>query len=543
MDEDEGHSPHSSTRPERAEARSFLKRWTSLDDNGQTEVPPFNDVDFSCEELQHPLEYFRTILDEDIMNEIVFQTNLYSIQKDTNKPCNLTANELEQWVGLVLYFSISKLPNIRMHWCRLMGPLSEVASGIMSRNRFETIKSNIHLSDNTVLETNPEKKQDKMFKVRILIEHLQKKFRDIPKGQNLSADEQMVPFKGKSQLRQYVPNKPKKWGYKFFVLAGSDGMMHDFFPYTGKIEPVADSNVPDLKASSNAVLHLAQTIPARQNHVLFFDNWFTSLGLIDHLASREIWSCGTIRTARLQGLSKDKQSDKELMKKPRGSHEEYGTQMDNCNLTYVKWRDNKTVNLVSSFARANPVAEVRRFDKSTKRYIDIPRPDIVGRYNKSMGGVDLADQLLSLYRINIRSKKYYHRLIYHMIDMTVVNAWLLYKRDATKLNTAKKDIYALAEFKILIAFGLMKSGKLVSSVKKGRPSSSPSVQEKKRRCQVPDSSIRFDNIDHWPIIVEKRNRCKIEKCSGKTVVMCEKCNVNLCLNNSNNCFKDYHKRK
>ena len=79
--------------------------------------------------------------------------------------------------------------------------------------------------------------------------------------------------------------------YKILVLAGSDGMMHEFLPCTGQIEPVADPNVPDLKTSSNVVLHLAQIISFHQNYVLFFDNWFTSLLLIDHLVSRELWSC------------------------------------------------------------------------------------------------------------------------------------------------------------------------------------------------------------------------------------------------------------
>ena len=49
----------------------------------------------------------------------------------------------------------------------------------------------------------------------------------------------MVPFKETSQMHQYIPNKPKKWGYQFFVLADSHGMMHDSFLYTGKIEPMS----------------------------------------------------------------------------------------------------------------------------------------------------------------------------------------------------------------------------------------------------------------------------------------------------------------
>ena len=85
---------------------------------------------------------------------------------------------------------------------------------------------------------------------------------------------------------------------------------------------------------------------------------------------------------------------------------------------------------MSTFAKANPIATVSRFDKTKKKIIEIPCPDIVQRHNKSMGGVDLADHLLALYRINTKANKYYHKLIYHFIDMAVVNAWLLCRRKA-----------------------------------------------------------------------------------------------------------------
>ena len=158
---------------------------------------------------------------------------------------------------------------------------------------------------------------------------------------------------------------------------------------------------------------------------------------------------------------------------------------------------------MSSFARANPIEEVKRFDKKGNKIVQISRPDIVGRYNASMGGVDLADQLLSLYRINIRSKKYYYnKIIFHMFDMAVVNAWLLYRRDASHMNLRRKDILALAEFKIQIAFGLIKSGKPLGQIKRGRPSSSSPIEHaKNRRYQSPDKSIRFDDVGHCFIYV------------------------------------------
>ena len=117
-----------------------------------------------------------------------------------------------------------------------------------------------------------------------------------------SVDEQMVPFKKASSMKQYVPKTSHKWGYKIFILENSAGVVYDFFPYTGKIDPVNNSKVPDLGPSSNFVLQLAECIPNGQNFKLHCDNWFTSLKLIDYLASRQIWVSGTIPERRLQGL-------------------------------------------------------------------------------------------------------------------------------------------------------------------------------------------------------------------------------------------------
>ena len=138
--------------------------------------------------------------------------------------------------------------------------------------------------------------------------------------ENLCVDEQVVPFKGRSTIKQYNPKKPAKWGYKIFILADSKGMVYDFMPYTGKIEPVNKPDVQDLKPSSNSVLHLTESIPCMKNHKLYFDNWFTSLPLIEHLACRGIWCCGTVQQRRLPGLSF--KSDKQLAAKGRACFDE-----------------------------------------------------------------------------------------------------------------------------------------------------------------------------------------------------------------------------
>ena len=51
---------------------------------------------------------------------------------------------------------------------------------------------------------------------------------------NVAIDERMVPSKARSGMRQYIKDKPVKFGFKLWVIAESDtGYTLDFNIYTG----------------------------------------------------------------------------------------------------------------------------------------------------------------------------------------------------------------------------------------------------------------------------------------------------------------------
>lgn len=77
---------------------------------------------------------------------------------------------------------------------------------------------------------------DRLFRVKPLMYTIQnacKAFRH--PCRSLAVDECMVPCKGHTAMRQYMNDKPTKWGFKLFVLAdSSNGYTVDFSVYTGK---------------------------------------------------------------------------------------------------------------------------------------------------------------------------------------------------------------------------------------------------------------------------------------------------------------------
>nr|XP_037273534.1 piggyBac transposable element-derived protein 2-like [Rhipicephalus microplus] len=183
-------------------------------------------------------------------------------------------------------------------------------------------------------------------------------------------------------------------------------------------------------------------------------------------------------------------------------------------------------------------ARASRYNRQKKERSEIPCPVVITIYNKHKGGVDLLDSLISVHRPYLKLKRYYFRVFLNILDLTAVNAWLLYKRNAL----SKKDEYAeRADFKMDLAASLCKAGKTVVK-KRGRPSNESieqASQEKRKRGPTdpaPTKDVRLDQVGHWLLWNQKRQRCKFPSYTGICMSYCVKCEVHLCSTNKSNCF-------
>lgn len=138
-----------------------------------------------------------------------------------------------------------------------------------------------------------------------------------------SIDEMMIPYKGTKagKRRQYIKNKPKKWGYKNFVRAGVSGLIYDFIMYGGEDtfrHHTFTAQEASLGVGGMIVIALCKTIKQKPS-IVYADNFFTSPELVYILRNvYGIFSLGTMRTNRLRGCQELLPSDKEIKKKKRG---------------------------------------------------------------------------------------------------------------------------------------------------------------------------------------------------------------------------------
>lgn len=492
--------------------------------------------------LDTPYEFFNYFFDSDVKGLILTESNKYAFDNMPEKRIDLSETDLNQYIGICCLMSVIQIPNIRRYWAPITGVA--IIRETMSLNKFEQIRRQFHFNDNDNMIPKRQPNHDRLFKIRPLVSALIKRFQTVPLEQCLSVDEQICSTKARSSLKVYMPNKPHKWGYKLFVLSGTESGYCYFFEIFTGMENDASSRLPsesDLGSCANVVVRMLRMVPDYLNYKVCFDNYFSTVPLIVELSKRGIHSVGTIRKNRL--YNDNLPSDKELLSLPRGSSLEMTTTIENIQLANVTWRDNKIVNLVSDYVGTDTMQSVKRFDKRHNKKVSIDCPNIIKEYNSSMGGVDLLDSFIGRQKIKIRSKKWYMRIFYHLLDITITNAWILYKRVSLQKGTPKNRLLCLADFRVKLGETLCKLGSVSRQV--GRPSTEISKRIALKRkhhssCPIPPKEVRLDKLDHFPMWVSKRVQCKSPKCKGFTYVRCSKCQINLCFNKDRNCYRQFH---
>ncbi|KAG5900222.1 hypothetical protein JTB14_008104 [Gonioctena quinquepunctata] len=460
-------------------------------------------------ECTTPSDVFVKLLGKAVQN-ITFQTNLYATQR--NQRVIVTEKDILSFIGIIFFMGYHILPNVESHWSTAEDLKVELVAKTMSRNRFQSILSNLHLNDNSII---PNNNTDKLYKVRPLINSLNSTFMNYVGEQEMCVDESIIKFKGRSSIKQYNPKKPIKRGYKFWILSDMTGFVKKIEIYQGKDEEI-NHKFSKYTLGARVVLQMTEQ-DWHKNKIIYFDNYFNSIDLLERLKLEGTLACGTIRRDR-KGLPNGMATDKSLK---RG---DFDHRTSNTGITFYKWKDNRIVTLASNFHGTETVKIKRKLKDGTITYVN--GPEVVEDYNKFMGGVDYHDQLRQCYSIDRRSKKWWHRIFWGCIEITFVNAYVIYKkiRDEPKMT--------VLAFRREVVKGLCsKSPKFGMKLKSTNAGPTP----KKRRYNYSVSDeIRLGNRgNHWPPFVERRGRC--EMCSAQAIQSkphstCSTCGVFLCVN-------------
>lgn len=466
-----------------------------------------------------PYFFFSLFVTVDMLEEITFQTNLYAeqeFQKTSKRYTHTNIEEIKVFLGINLLMGIKRLPSYRDYWSTDEDLNDPYISKLMPVNRFSWLLSHIHLNDNSQLPRRDDPNYDKIFKIRPFITAVKENFQKHYNLQhNIAIDESMVKFKGRSSLKQYMPRKPIKRGYKIWTLADSEAYLYDFDLYTGKSNDYVEHALGE-----KVVLRLTENLQ-KKNHNLYFDNYFNSYILQHKLKENGINACGTVQANR-KHLPKMK--DDRNMKQG-----EYDFQVSNDGISLAKWKDKRSVHLLSNFHDPKETASVKRKQKDGT-LLDVPCPSALIDYNKNMNFVDRFDQMKSTYELDRKSKKWWMRIFFHFLDCCVVNAFTLYKCKGLSTLTLKN-------FRRRVIDGLLVN-KLVEL--KAKTKTGAEVPAKKPR-KVSDE-IRHTSSSHQPVRSTRRRcaRCSTRNQQVRTEWSCSVCAVPLCLSKNKTCFQEFH---
>ena len=469
----------------------------------------------SCtDELSHdegfsdPMKCFDFFFDE-LIQTLTLESNKYAISRGFKHEI-VCESEMRAFIGIIINSMYMKASDRSYYWSRDRDTGIAGVRDLMSRNRFDELIKCVHFRDNREM---PADNTDKFFKVRPLFQILNQKLEVFQNCENISVDESMVPYFGFHGAKQYMKGKPHKFGFKVWVATSPTGVPLFCEPYAG-----ASTDMPDygMKKSSDIVAHIITRLGLGAGHKVYADNYFMSPALLKWCTEKNIGLTGTLRKNRLRDVPYPP------VEAAVGSYKSV-VDTEN-NIIYTAWQDRKCVLAASNCFSCEPLRTVTVGRGQTK---EKSKPDLIVEYNANMGGVDLLDFWLSVYRPRIRSRKWYWPLFTWVLGVLLVSAWKLWSNhSAAEKNENKMSFLSYIR-------------KVNYGIRQGFP-------EKEHHHQPRDLLTgRIDNrfSDNAHLIDEDKDKqfvcrsCReLEGKKSRTQFFCTICRVGL----HPRCFRRYH---
>ena len=227
-------------------------------------------------------EIFFLFFTSSVLEHIVTESNRYAQECKgelftTWQP--ITVDELLAYMGFMMLMGIVRLPRIEDYWKKdAIYHYTPVANRI-SRERFRELHKFLHFVNNSSLAPPGTPGYDKLGKLRPIISMIGEQFATVcDPGKEVSIDEAMIPFKGRSSLKQYLPMKPVKRGIKVWVRADANTRYVSAFDvYAGK-----KGNTTEKGLGATVVKHLCEKLYHSYRHI-YYDNFFSSVDLGLHI--------------------------------------------------------------------------------------------------------------------------------------------------------------------------------------------------------------------------------------------------------------------
>lgn len=487
-----------------------------------------------------PLEIFELFLNDTDYENISQETNEYANQfinsmtlkekSRFHKWKDTTTLEIKKFLALIIAMGLVSQIDVSEYWTVNPVTATPFFPSVMSRDRFLLILAFFHLNDNKNYVPRGSEGFNPLFKLGPLYERMLSRFRAVYKPhQALAIDESMVAWRGNLTFRVYSPDKPIKYGLKAYMLCDAENAFClKFKLYTGRsiIQPSKNGATYDL------VMDLLRNY-FETGHILFCDNYYSSPQLF-----MDLWVLGTGATGTVRPYRKgvpEKLKKISLSNRGDTASAHYGP------LSCLKYQDSKTVYLLSTTESSHNIETGRHDFHQDQAKI---RPSMVHIYDQKMGAVDRHNQMVENYKVPIKTLKWWKKLIFHIINVSIVNSYIIYK-ECCKAATPMLQ----RNFRRKLVEQLIQTSGENSAAHVGRPA--PRILERLTgrhfldRLEEGGKSLHRQCIVCGPAEREmlppmRSGEKRPSRCGHMTSYKCKQCNVPLCITP---CFEIYHTKQ
>ena len=416
-----------------------------------------------------PEAFFELFITPAHFQTIARHTNLNAEAKQAGtaaekRPWHATTGaEIGTFLGVLLLQGETRIPSTQDYWNTdanktVIPPILET----MTVRRWEQIKRFLKIS-------NPTRDVDSFgpgwyTKVEPLYSDFVKSSRTyLVPGRDVSVDEQLILFKGRSRHSMSIGTKAAGYGFKIYSLCVENYLYN--FLFSSKVSKISLlERTKGLSDSSSVVLQLAKSLPKPYSHVVYMDNLFTNVKLYTALKELEIGACGTAKNG--SGFPPELLTFREVLtKKNNWGMKAYFTVEE---VLCLAWQDNNTVQLMTTVhtpsnmeaydilsknKRHGIPAEVSTIRIKNLSFHTLPSvyahtqpcverglsfPTAVRQYNKHMGGSDSNAQGRAYYSPGTRNVRYWWPLLKLLLDASVLNAYILWQLQFPDSNLSHK---------------------------------------------------------------------------------------------------------
>jgi hypothetical protein len=484
------------------EEKEAAKAIDAMEDEWSTEL---RDIEVPLPRLRHlqnrppeanvtPLHLLQHFLSPQLMEEFAQHTNA-AAPHDWR---HTTAAELYAFLGVHIFMGIDRLPSIEMYWTAAYQ--HSTITSVFSRDRFKELLRHFRVVPAPV-DAAP---RNPIPHVRALAEKLNQSFAaHFTPTHHLSLDEAMVAYKGRSSIKQYIPSKPHKWGYKIYCLASEDYLLH-FEVYEGKENDQSESG-----ATYDTVIRMIQRYQ-NQQLILFTDSWFTSPTLMNALKDRGIRLCGSVRRNR-RGMPNIPKETVHSLRKGEWIQGQKG------DTSLAVWKDQKAVFVLYNHVSPRSLSSLDRWSADGEK-ISVGCPQAIHDYFYHARSVDIMNQLHYSYLLGRKARRCWPRLAWWLLDICILNAF--------KLWSIGKDGPSQLRFREDLMYQLLAQLPLDE-----RP-------RKHGGMRPPPNAPAKIHSSELSVVERDCTHCSRQPGNRKqTNYVCSACQVHLCLGE---CFRAYH---